>query len=144
MGKEKSPGGLVDEVEAYVRKLPRKERAKIGGKFHAFYLWPEELPMKPEGWDNMSRDERFEISATICDQLDDKAWSWKAALKYWYVNVSGRSKKEFREYWRDRYRGNETQRDIILAIWIYVMGIFTGVQIAMLIVRISLMSNGAI
>lgn len=133
MKKEKSPGGLVDEVEAYVRKLPRKERAKIGGKFHAFYLWPEELPMKPEGWDNMSRDERFEISATICDQLDDKAWSWKAALKYWYVNVSGRSKKAFRRYLKGIYRHPKNTISEP-----YFMGFLTGVNVIVMIINLIL------
>ena len=139
--KEKSPEGLVDEVEAYVRKLPRKERTKIGGKFHAFYLWPEELPMKPDGWDNMSRDEQFKISATICDQLDDKAWSWKSALKYWYVNVSGRSEKEFRKYWRNHCKSD---KEYNYMAWAYVMGICTGIQIALIIVRIVLTIKGVI
>ena len=131
--KRKSPRGLVDEVEAYVRKLPRKERAKIGGQFHAFYLWPEELPMKPEGWDNMSRDERFEISATICDQLDDKAWSWKAALKYWYVNVSGRSKKAFRRYLKSiNRRSNNSIPEP------YVMGFLTGMNVLVMIINLIL------
>ena len=133
MKNKKSPEGLVDEVEAYVRKLPRKERAKIGGKFHAFYLWPEELPMKPDGWDNMSRDERFEISATICDQLDDKAWSWKAALKYWYVNVSGRSKKAFRRYLKSiNRRSNNSISEP------YVMGFLTGVNVIVMIINLIL------
>ena len=61
MGKEKSPGGLVDEVVAYVRKLPWKERVKVAGRFCEYDEWPEELPMKPEGWESMSLDERLEI-----------------------------------------------------------------------------------
>ena len=139
--KEKSPEGLVDEVEAYVRMLPRKERTKIGGKFHAFDLWPEELPMKPGGWDNMSRDEKFEISATICDKLDDKAWSRKSALKYWYVNVSGHSKKEFRKYSGNSGKGD---KEYNYMAWAYVMGICTGIQVALIIVRIVLMIRGVI
>ena len=131
--KEKSPEGLVDEVEAYVRKLPRKERTKIGGKFHAFYLWPEELPMKPDGWDNMSHDEKFKISATICDQLDDKAWSWKSALKYWYVNVRGRSKKAFRRYLKSI---NRRSNNSIPAT--YVMGFLTGVNVMVMIINLIL------
>ena len=133
MGKEKSPGGLVDEVEAYVKKLPRKERTKIGGKFHAFYLWPEELPMKPDGWDDMSDSEKFEISAAICDQLDDKAWSWKAASKYWYVDVCGRSPKSFRRYLKSIYR---RPKNTIPEP--YFMGFLTGVNVTVMIINLIL------
>ena len=89
--------------------------------------------MKPEGWDNMSRDERFEISATICDQLDDKAWSWKAALKYWYVNVSGRSKKAFRRYLKSiNRRSNNSIPEP------YVMGFLTGMNVLVMIINLIL------
>lgn len=142
MGKEKSPGGLVDEVEAYVRKLPWKERVKIAGKLHEFDLWPEELPMKPEGWDNMSRDEKWDITIPICERLNYSARLYKASLRYWYIQIRGYSKKEFREYWRDRYKGGAEEPNYM--IWAYIMGICTGIQVALMIVRIVLRIKGII
>lgn len=141
MEKKKAPGGLVDEVEAYVRKLPWKERVKVAGKFNEYDSWPEELPMKPEGWDNMSRDEKWDITLPICDRLYYVV-SPKASCRYWYTQIRGYSEKEFREFWRDRYKGGAEEPNYM--IWAYIMGICTGIQVALMIVRIVLRIKGII
>ena len=142
MDKEKSPGGLVDEVEAYVRKLPWKERVKVAGRFCEYDSWPEELPMKPDGWESMSLDERLDITLPICERLNHSARLYKASLRYWYTQIRGYSKKEFREYWKDRYRGKAKEPNYM--IWAYIMGICTGIQVALIIVRIVLTIRGVI
>lgn len=127
---KKAQWSLIDEVLAYIRKLPRKEIIKIGGKFHEFYIWPEELPMKPAGWDAMSNDERFEYSVAILDRMD-RIVGAKATLRYWYVEVKGNSEKDFREFWKDRYKPEE------LSLWhIYLLGILTGVNIVSILFSI--------
>lgn len=138
--KEKSPEGLVDEVEAYVKKLPRRDQVKIFGTLFERDLWPEELPMKPDGWESMGCDERLDITMPIYDRIPHRLY--KASLQYWYTQIRGYSKKEFREYWESRYKGAEKEPDYM--IWAYIMGICTGIQVALIIVRIVLKIRGVI
>ena len=98
MGKKKTPEGVVSEVMDYIKKLPRKEIVKIGGKFLELFFWVDDVPMKPEGWDEMGDSEKLRITSAITDEIGNLVGR-KTILRYWYVNVRGHSKKEFKKYW---------------------------------------------
>lgn len=102
MKKRKTPKEVGEEVISYVKKLPRKEIVKIGGEFLELFVWVDEVPMKPEGWDGMDDDTKLEFTSVITDKINSLVGA-KATGRYWYVNVRGHSKKEFREWWKKRY-----------------------------------------
>ncbi len=120
---------IINDVVAYVKKLPRKERIKIAGQFHEFGVWPGDLSLKPDGWDKMDREEKSLIMMEICDKLD-KVISRKASSKYWYIQIRGHSKKEFREFWKNRYRCKEPDYQMRA----YLLGIWTGLNIVKIII----------
>ena len=125
---------LLDEVMDYVIKLPRKKIVKIGGKVREYLEWCDDLPMKPEGWDDMSPDERLGISCCVLDRLHQLVGE-KATLHSWYVDVRGHSKKEFRRFLKHDVFHSKKHGRICADFWlIYLMGILTGINVVAIIV----------
>ena len=85
------------ELTDVIKTFPFSTLVRIG---HAMNEneWPEELPGKPDGWDEMSINERSEWSMSLYQYIRARV-GYKAMLRYYHKTELGKTDQEFEDWW---------------------------------------------
>lgn len=78
-------------------KLPHEDICRIGHLLNQ-YEWPDDLPGKPRGWDDMGYEERSKISIEIFRFIQMHVGE-KALLRYFHKTELGRTDQQFEDWW---------------------------------------------
>lgn len=103
--KKKTPVGVKkkdlikwqDNVIDAILKLPHEDICRIGHLLNQ-YEWPDDLPGKPRGWDDMGYEERSKISIEIFRFIQMHVGE-KALLRYFHKTELGRTDQQFEDWW---------------------------------------------
>lgn len=114
MGKRKTPEGVTEEEFSkwessmldYIDRLPHSEQVKIG---HALnhYHWLNDLPGKPEGWEEMDNEEQH-LWVTMIYQYIAVTVGDKALLRYFHTTELGKTDREFEDWWDSHHEAQLT------------------------------------
>lgn len=127
MEKRKTPEGVEQqllELSDVLTKLPFSTVVRIGCAMNA-YEWSDELPGKPDGWDEMSIDERLPWATPLYKYIRGMVGD-KAMLRHFHKTEYGETDQEFEDWWescsmystnhigdvwQDQSRGGYTERN---------------------------------
>lgn len=80
--------------------MSNNDLARIGDALNG-YEWPDDLPGKPEGWEEMNFDERDPWVEPILHSIKDQLGQ-KALLRYHHKVNLGKTDQEFEDWWDDK------------------------------------------
>ncbi len=111
MRKEKSPGRgrqkkkeierEAFEITEKIRNFPNNTLVRIGCAINR-HEWIEELPGKPDGWEEMTESERHLWSAPIFEFIEVRV-GYKAMLRYHHTVEGNKTDQEFEDWWDSHY-----------------------------------------
>ena len=125
MGKEKSPGGLVtniefvkwyDEIAKCIYKMSYDDVLKL--YYAAADEWPDDLPLKPDEWDDLGEREQVEYLQYVRGLIEMRVGK-KALSRYRHKTEEGMTDQQFDDWWEsnqqrrlieeldDRYRNRQ-------------------------------------
>lgn len=95
--KEKDFGVLRAKAVDIVDKLPYETLCRIGNSSD-YYTWDEEFGEKPEGWEDMSPQERCWLHLELRNVIRDHVGA-KALLRHFYKTQFGYTDQQFDDWW---------------------------------------------
>lgn len=105
MKKEKSPGGLVtniefvkwyDEIAKCIYKMPYDDVLKL--YYAATDEWPDDLPLKPDEWDDLGEREQVEYLQYVRGLIEMRVGK-KALSRYRHKTEEGMTDQQFDDWW---------------------------------------------
>lgn len=84
---------ICEELE----EIPNSTLVRIGHALNG-WEWLDELPGKPDGWEDMSIDEKFVWTMPICDSIKQSVGE-KALSRYFHTTELGKTDREFEDWW---------------------------------------------
>lgn len=106
MEKKKIPEGIkiknetdraVFEITLQLDELPHSTLVRIGHHIGG-NVWIDDLPGKPDGWDDMSEEQKNKWSHPIYNYIEGSVGN-KALLRYFHTTELGRTNAEFEDWW---------------------------------------------
>lgn len=85
------------ELSDVLDTLPFSTLVRIGCAMNE-YEWSEEFPGKPDGWDEMSFDERTAWSMPLYQYIRARVGD-KAMLRHFHKTEFGKTDQEFEDWW---------------------------------------------
>ncbi|HBF65888.1 MAG TPA: hypothetical protein DDW34_09265 [Clostridium sp.] len=67
------------------------------------WRWPEDLGVKPEGWEDMSTRQKGKVLTPIVKKIE-KMIGEKELLRYHHLFNLGRSNEEFERWWETEHK----------------------------------------
>lgn len=87
-----------------VHEMPHSVLPRIGHLLNS-WEWADELPGKPDGWDEMSIYEKRTWVPTILSAIEIEV-GWKAILRYAHKTEHGVTDQEFDDWWDDKSKND--------------------------------------
>ena len=106
MKKKKTPKGIkfisdreraVFEIIHHLGGVPYDTLVRIGHNIKG-HIWVDDLPGKPDGWDNMSLAQKNEWAVPIYDFIENSVGR-KALWRYYHTTELGRTDVQFEDWW---------------------------------------------
>ena len=85
-----------------VYEMPHNILPRIGHLLN-YWEWADELPGKPDGWDEMSMDDKYVWAKPIGQAIKTEV-GWKAILRYAHKTEDGVTDQEFDDWWDSKLK----------------------------------------
>lgn len=95
--KKKDLWKLREKAIEIASKLPYETLCRIANS-QDYYTWNEEYGEKPEGWEDMSWQERFRLRRELRNVIQDHIGA-KALSRHFYKTQLGFTDQQFDDWW---------------------------------------------
>ena len=87
----------IIKISEEIKKIPHEKLLRIYDEMN-LYAWSDDLPGKPEGWEEMSFAEKDKWSRWIVKSIEHEL-SRKAILRHHHTHNLGRTVQQFDDWW---------------------------------------------
>jgi hypothetical protein len=87
----------IIKISEEIKKIPHEKLLRIYDAMSR-YIWSDDLPSKPEGWEEMSFAEKDKWSHWIVKSIEQEL-SRKTILRHHHTHNLGRTEEQFNDWW---------------------------------------------